>query len=262
MIRVVGWKDFSGQQGPPLQVALTIGTFDSLHVGHQRLIRGVVDNGCGAIPAVCTFAQNPAKVLGSRPFPGSILSFAQKIEKLEALGVALVILIDFSVEISKLAGKSFLELLASRLDIRKLVVGYNFHMGRGRDTNAQELVRILTESEIELEIIPATLYGDQVVSSSRIRDLIRQGRFGEARKMLTDDFRLDLRGVSIGRRGGDSSVRRSEITQVLPPGGEYQVRFATEDRDVPGTVLVRAEELAWHREFAGTETEIRFLKRE
>ena len=135
MIRVVGWKQLSEENSPLLPVALTIGTFDSLHAGHQRLIRGVVENGYGAVAAVCTFEQNPASVLGSRPLVGSILSFPQKIDKLEGLGVALVVLIDFSPEISKLTGKSFWELLSSRLDVKKLVVGYNFHMGQGRDTH-------------------------------------------------------------------------------------------------------------------------------
>ena len=223
-MRVIGWKELSGEEETPLlPVALTIGTFDSLHVGHQRLIRGVVDNGYDALAAVCTFRQNPAGVLGSRPFTGNILSFPQKIEKLEGLGVALVVLIDFSPEISKLTGKSFIKLLASRLDVKKLVVGYNFHMGKGRDTNAQQLVGILTGSGTELEIVPATMYREQVVSSSRIRRLIQQGRFTEVKDMLIDDFRLDLREVAIHRRQDGCGVHRSDIDQVLPRTGEYQV---------------------------------------
>jgi riboflavin kinase/FMN adenylyltransferase len=260
MIRVVGWRDFSAEQGPPLPVALTIGTFDSLHVGHQRLIRGVVDNDCGAVAAVCTFTANPTKVLGSRPFVGNILSFTQKIEKLEGLGIALVVLIDFSPEISKLTGRSFLDLLASRLDVKKLVVGYNFHMGRQRDTNPRELVEILNGSGTELEIVPATRYGEQTVSSSRIRELIRQGRFLEVKDMMKDDFRLDLRGVSIETRRGASSVRRSAIEQVLPRPGEYRVRFVTESGEFSGLITVGEQLLSWQKEFAGTETEIRFLE--
>jgi len=262
MIRVVGWKELSQEKSPLLPVALTIGTFDSLHVGHQRLIRGVVENGYGAVAAVCTFEQNPASVLGSRSFVGSILSFSQKVAKLEELGIALVVLIDFSPEISKLTGKSFLELLASRLDVKKLVVGYNFHMGRGRDTNAQELVGILTGSGTELEIVPATMYREEVVSSSRIRTLIRQGRLAEVKDMLKDEFRLDLREVVIQRRPGDCRVRRFDIGQVLPRIGEYQVRFITDNLEVAGVLTVGEEQLSWQKEFAGTLKEIRFLERE
>jgi riboflavin kinase/FMN adenylyltransferase len=262
MIRVIGWEELSAEKSPPVGVALTIGTFDSLHVGHQRLIRGVVENGYSALAAVCTFQQNPASVLGSRPFPGNILSLHQKIEKLEGLGVALVVLIDFSPEISKLTGKSFFELLASRLDVKKLVVGYNFHMGKGRDTNAQELVGILTGSGTELEIVPATMYREEVVSSSRIRVLIQEGSFAEAKDMLKDDFRLDLREAPVHRRHGRCRLRRSDIGQVLPRIGEYQVRFITDNLEVAGVLTVGEEELSWQKEFAGTEKEIRFLERE
>jgi riboflavin kinase/FMN adenylyltransferase len=269
MIRVVDWKELSEEKSPLFPVALTIGTFDSLHVGHQRLIRCVVDNGYEAIAAVCTFQQNPASVLGSRPFSGNILSLAQKIEKLEGLGVALVVLIDFSPEISKLTGKSFFKLLASHLDVKKLVVGYNFHMGKGRDTNAQELVGILTGSGTELEIVPATMYHEKVVSSSRIRTLVQQGRFTEVKDMLSDDFRLDLREVPIHRCQDGCRMHRSDIEQVLPRTGEYQVRYITDSLESAGTLTVGEEQLTWQtefatwqQEFAGKLKEIRFLERE
>jgi len=258
-MRILDWKDFTKGTGPSKQVALTIGTFDSLHVGHQRLIRGVVENGYGALGAVCTFHQNPALTLGNRPFRGSILSLAQKINKLEDLGVALVLLIDFSAEISTLSGKRFLDLLANRLDIKKLVVGYNFHMGRGRDTNARELVDILAASQTELEVVPATTYQEEVVSSSRIRESILQGRFQEVKDMLKDDFRLDLGDTSIRRRGDSSWVRRSEIHQILPKKGEYRVLFSTENAGFPGILCIEDEQISWQREFAGTEIEIRFF---
>jgi FAD synthase len=262
MIRVVDWKQLSEDNNALLPVALTIGNFDSLHVGHQRLIRGVVENAHEAVAAVCTFEQNPASVLGSRPFPGSILSFPQKIDKLEGLGVALVVLIDFSPEISKLTGKSFLELLASRLEVKKLVVGYNFHMGRGRDTNAQELVGILTGSGTELEIVPATMYREEVVSSSRIRNLIQLGRFTEVKDMLSDDFRLDLREATVERQQDSCRVRRSDIGQVLPRIGDYQVRFITDSLEVADVLTVGEEQISWQRNFAGTVKEIRFLESE
>jgi len=262
MMRTVEWKELAGQKGPPQQVALTIGTFDSLHIGHQRLIRGVVENRYGAIAAVCTFAQNPAKVLGNRPFTGSILTLPQKIEKLERLGIALVVLIDFSPEISKLSGKSFLALLAERLEVKKLVVGYDFHMGRGRDTNPQELVGILNGSATELEIVPATQFGTETVSSSRIRRLVAQGRFVEAREMLQDDFRLDLRGIAPRPADDFSLIRASDIEQVIPRAGTYRVRFTNDKLDIPGTVNIEEQRLTWQTEFAGKVQEIRFIERE
>jgi len=135
-------------------------------------------------------------------------------------------------------------------------------MGRGRDTNAQELVGILTGSGTELEIVPATMYREEVVSSSRIRTLIRQGRLAEVKDMLKDEFRLDLREVAVQRRPGGCRVRRLDIGQVLPRIGEYQVRFITDNLEVAGVLTVGEEQLSWQKEFAGTLKEIRFLERE
>ncbi len=257
-MRVVDWRELAGRDGRIEAVALTIGVFDSLHVGHQKLMRAVVENGCGALPAVCTFNPNPAEILGSRTHPGSILSFSQKMSKLEVLGVVLVVLIDFSAEISKLTGRRFLDLLASRLDIRKLVVGYNFHMGRGRDTGVGELKAMLAGSETDLEVVPATLYQDEVVSSSRIREAILQGRFKAARAMLKDDFRLDLTTTAILRQGEISKIRRSEIKQVLPKNGDYQVLFHSGGQTYPGRLTIGNDEIRWQKMFPDTETEIRF----
>jgi riboflavin kinase/FMN adenylyltransferase len=145
------------------------------------------------------------------------------------------------------------------LDIKKLVVGYDFHMGQGRDTNAQELVGILTGTGIELEIVPATMYKKEVVSSSRIRMLIQQGRLSEARDMLREEYRLDLRRVAIRRQRGSYRVRRADIGQVLPRIGDYQVRFITDKLDVAGNVMIGEERLSWQTKFAGELKEIRFL---
>jgi FAD synthase len=119
---------------------------------------------------------------------------------------------------------------------------------------------MLAGSQTELEVVPATAYQEEVVSSSRIRESILQGRFREVKDMLKDDFRLDLCETSIQRRGGSSWVRRSEIHQVLPKTGEYRVLFSTESAEFPGILCIEDEQISWQREFAGTEIEIRFLE--
>jgi riboflavin kinase/FMN adenylyltransferase len=154
-----------------------------------------------------------------------------------------------------------LGLLSSRFSIKKLVVGYNFKMGRGRDTGVQELVGILSGSDTDLEVVPATLYRQEVVSSSRIRDSIRQGRLDDVREMLQDDFRLDLQGIAVERRRGSSRVLRSHIEQVLPRIGEYQVRFISDNFECAGTLAVEEEQLRWRSGSAEPETEIRFVNR-
>lgn len=221
-MRVVGWEQLMGGRGQQAPVALTVGVFDSLHLGHRRLIRAVVDNPFGALGAVCTFRQNPAQVLGSRALPGSILSLRQKLQRLEGLGVAVVVLIDFSTEISTLTGKRFLDLLTGRLTIRRMVVGYNFHMGQGRDTGVEGLKALLDGSGTELQVVPAAYHGGEIVSSSRIRSCIREGRFDEAAAMMGQDYCLDLREAAVRRGPAGWSVARQGLSQVLPRCGPYE----------------------------------------
>lgn len=246
-MQVVDWPSLLAGELPHSRVALTLGVFDSLHLGHQRLIRAVVDNGWGVPPVVCTFRQNPALVLGSRAVPGSILSLRQKMQRLQALGIALVVLIDFSPEISTLTGKRFLELLTGRLTIQKMVVGYNFHMGQGRDTGVSELKSILSGSATELQVVPAALYGGEIVSSSRIRACVREGRFAEAEAMMGRGYALDFRELGSGLRPephtGGWRMPIGGISQVLPRQGAYRVVFRDARGERPGAVWIGETEI-------------------
>jgi riboflavin kinase/FMN adenylyltransferase len=230
--------------------------FDGIHLGHQRLIAEIVSGSPGIAPVVCSFRQNPAAVLGSRPVPGSILSLRQRGRKLATLGVRYLVLIDFSIEISTLTGAEFLAALERAFDIRRLVVGYNFHMGRGRATGIRELEFLLRPARAQLTVVPAAYHRNRVVSSSRIREAIVQARFREAREMLGEAFCLDLEGVQPAVRGGVASVARGSLAQILPAAGSYRAELRGGGKTVPATVSLSAEALEW--EAAGPVSEICF----
>jgi riboflavin kinase/FMN adenylyltransferase len=238
--------------------ALSIGVFDSLHIGHQRLLREVVAKRAEMLPVVCTFRQIPGSVLGTRPLVGSVLSFRQKLELLEGLGIVEVVLIDFSPEISKLTGKKFIDLLGQYLTIRKLVVGYNFHMGKDRDTDVERLSQITAERGAELVVVPATLYRDRPVSSSRIRHTIREGDLVEVRAMMGRPYCLDLREVGLETVGRLAVARRAALGQILPRPGEYPVTVATPTGKRSVRLSVAEDTVAWTRSWQEDEIEICF----
>jgi riboflavin kinase/FMN adenylyltransferase len=260
-VEIVGWEQLLAGRAYEPPVVLTVGVFDSLHLGHQRLIRAAVENGWGAPAAVCTFRQNPAQVLGSRAVPGSILSFRQKMERLKALGVAVVVLIDFSSEISKLTGKRFLDLLTGRLTIRRMVVGENFHMGQGRDTGVAELTAILSGSDMELQVVPAAHYEGEIVSSSRIRACIREARFDEAGAMMGQGYSLDLREAEVVRGAGTWRVPGAQIPQVLPRAGAYGAVLISPDGGREAVVWVGETDVRGEGEPIPEVGEIRFERR-
>ncbi len=255
-LTILPWESLVPRRGEPS--ALTIGVFDGIHLGHQRLIAEIVGGSRETVPVVCSFRQNPAAVLGSRPAPGSILSLRQRCRKLEALGVRYLVLIDFSLEISTLTGADFFAILERAFDVRRLVVGYNFHMGRGRATGIRELESILRPARTQLTVVPAAYHRNRVVSSSRIREAILQARFQEAREMLGEAYCLDLQGTEPLLRGSLSCVRRRLISQVLPPAGTYRVELRSGQRMVPALLALTGDTLEWEASAGQQATEICF----
>jgi FAD synthase len=221
---VLTWEDFTERRVRlDRPVGLTIGTFDGLHLGHRSLISAIAADSKAALPLAIAFNRNPALLLGKGEFPGLLLSHRQKLERLEALGVGAVAVVDFSEELSKLSGRVFVGLLRENLVIRTIVVGYNFRFGRDRDTDAGGLEQMLRGSGTEVRVTGPVLHRGSVVSSSRIRKTIQEASFAEAREMLSTDHSLDLRGLPVTRQGLVSLIARKAVTQVLPRAGRYTV---------------------------------------
>lgn len=223
-MRVIPWEDLVARRTAVEQpVHLTIGVFDGLHLGHRRLIESIGKGLPRCLPTVVTFSDAPARALAPHAFPGTILTFRQKLERLEGLDVRAAVVIDFSEEMSHLSGKAFVGLLKDNLAIEKIVVGYNFRFGKGRESGAGDLKEMLFDTGIEVQVTEPVRWRDQVVSSSRIRKTIQEADFSGAGSMLAARFELDLRGVDARREGDLLTVRRPAVPQVLPKEGAYRV---------------------------------------
>jgi FAD synthase len=225
---------------------LTIGVFDGLHLGHRRLMEAITagagDAAEGPLPVVITFRRPPGQVLTKSAEPGLILSLQQRLLRFALLGVGAVVLIDFSEELSTLAGREFIDLLRGRLAIERIVVGPNFRFGRNRDADVRDLDAMLEGSPTTVQVVEPVSLGGSVVSSSRIRRSVRAGRLDEAAAMLTVPHEVDLAGVRVvrGERGA-LSMRREDVPQVLPQAGTFAVTGRSAEGGVPGT-LTAAEE--------------------
>jgi riboflavin kinase / FMN adenylyltransferase len=257
---VIEWEDLlAGRTGLDGQACLTIGVFDGLHLGHRALIRAVIGDPC-AIPVVVTFRQSPALLFGKTSYPGSILSLRQKLLRLEGLGVAATVVIDFSDELSKLSGQDFVGRLRDSLAVGKIAVGHDFRFGRDRETDAEVLREIVRGTDTRVEVIEPVLYGGTVVSSSRIRQSIRAAAFREVREMLAADYTLDLRGVPQARESTRiRRMRRNDIRHVLPKPGSYPVSCEAEAAARKGLLTVGEDEVMLELESAGEIAEATFI---
>jgi riboflavin kinase/FMN adenylyltransferase len=237
---VATWEEFLAGRtvaGPALlerSARLTVGVFDGLHLGHRRLIAAITgtrgpDDG-KRLAVVVTFRRPPGHVLGRTDVPGLILSLPQKLHRLAALGVGAAVLIDFSREISTLSGRDFIDLLRGHLTIERIVVGPNFRFGKNRDADVRDLMAMLEGSPTTVQAIEPVRFGGRVVSSSRIRQLVREGGLD------------DLAGVAVAREGpGILRLSRAEVPQVLPAAGSYAVTGRSPEGGVTGTLEAAKE---------------------
>jgi len=228
-------------------MAAAIGVFDGLHIGHRALVARVLGRS-GLASAVVTFEKNPKRILSPSTFHGELSSLDQRLSLIESMGVDICVLIDFSGDFSKLAGRSFLSMLSEGGALRFLAVGRDFRCGHRLDTDSKAIRAFCEELSIEVELLEPVQWGGHPVSSSRIRKAVLEGRLEEAAQMLGRPYEIDLKGaqaLASGRLlpGGD---------QAKPPPGGYEalagLRGPNEESSIVATL---GEDGAWSIADAG-----------
>jgi riboflavin kinase / FMN adenylyltransferase len=221
---VQSWDELQDRGAEKRPLAAAVGVFDGLHIGHMRLIREVLGRE-GLAKGVVTFRENPKKVLRPSDFHGDLFTLDQKLEAFSALGLELCVLIDFSGDFSKLAGRKFLSLLRDRSDLRFLAVGADFKCGHRLDTSAEDIRNFYEGLGVETRLLEPVLWSGRPVSSSGIRRAIMDGRLDDVRSMLGRDYELDMRGARASSEG--RGFRLAAMPgQVEPPPGKYRVTVA------------------------------------
>ena len=171
---------------PPMNgpIALTIGTYDGVHLGHQHLFQELKKYGT---PAVVTFSNHPAEVL-KPPAPPLIDTLEQKIYRLEKSGIGLTLILPFTPELSSLSYDIFLKQIHDRLPFTHLILGEGSrfgHQAQGTQENIEALAKTLS---FETRYLPKFLFEGEPVSSKKIRQLITTGNFEQAFRLLGRKF--------------------------------------------------------------------------
>src|SRR5512136_2570076 len=163
---------FSNLQSPisNTPTVLTIGAFDGVHLGHQHLIRSVVESAQAGQrrSALVTFFPHPSVVLG-RAEPFYLTSNEEKLEQLEQLGLDLAVIVEFTTETTHIRAAEFVNLLIENLSMREMRIGHDFALGYKREGNAAFLRAMGIERGYSVRMIEPVLLDGQPVSSSRIR---------------------------------------------------------------------------------------------
>jgi riboflavin kinase/FMN adenylyltransferase len=234
-LKIIEWNDVVQRRvNLSSPSAATIGVFDGLHRGHEALISRVVSKAPEFLPVAFTFGVNPKKFTKPHRYAGSIFTLQQKILALEGAGIEACVLIDFSSNFSKLAGSEFVSTLVRSFGVRSFVVGSDFKCGHRLSTDAEALKTIAGSLGADAEIVEPLCFEGEIVSSSRIRSAISDGRMDLALAMLGRPYTLDLRGVEIGLDGDDAVVSLRKWGVAEPGHGTYQVTFVFDERRYVG----------------------------
>jgi riboflavin kinase/FMN adenylyltransferase len=182
---------------------LTIGVFDGVHRGHREIIRKLTtDAHANHAPAVLlTFEPHPASVLSGQEIK-CLTTPDERAELLSSLGVDIVITQPFTRELAASTAMEYMSRIKQALDLKHLLIGYDFALGKGREGNATRLTEIGRELGYDVEVIHAVSDESGVISSTEIRKLVGTGNVGEAAKLLGYYYPLGgevIRGAGRGR---------------------------------------------------------------
>jgi riboflavin kinase/FMN adenylyltransferase len=210
---------------------VTLGNFDGIHLGHQALIAGAVsDSKKLALPSVVlTFEPHPLSVLAPDRAPKLILAHKDKMQLLQTFGVDIVAVQHFDLAFAALSAEDFVrDLLVRRLKARKIWVGKDLRFGQGRSGEVEDLRRWGRELGFEVAVVEPILVDGNRVSSSRIREFLRDGRVDAVKTMLGRYHFISGRVVEGHRRGKDlgfPTANLSSRAEVLPLDGIYATLF-------------------------------------
>jgi riboflavin kinase/FMN adenylyltransferase len=189
-----------------------IGNFDGVHLGHQSLIRKVIElSGDYFIPSVITFEPDPEIVFSNKE-KKYLTILNQKKEYLFSLGIKEIIVVHFTKEISYISKDSFVQLFLNNFDLDTLVCGKDFKFGHKGEGSSDFLIKTNIKN-FKVDVLEHVLYNDEKISSTLIGNLIREGNLNLARKLLNHDYSIE------------ADIFKSEILteNIVPLKGEYDV---------------------------------------
>lgn len=239
---------------PPGGTVVTIGNFDGVHLGHREIFRRVVGEARArrAAATVITFEPHPLRLLAPDKAPPRINTPREKVRLIRASCIDLLVILPFTSRLAGMSASSFVDdLLVGKLDVRHLVIGYDYAFGRNREGDAAFLGAAARRSGFTLEVLQPLRAGNEIYSSTRIRQALEQGDVAGVVGVLGRHFTLDgkvVSGAGRGRRLGFPTANLATEKELLPREGVYAIRVRHRRRMYDAVV-----NLGRRPTFAGTE---------
>jgi len=260
---------------------LTLGVFDGLHLGHQLIMKTIVERAraVAAVPTVITFEPHPRAVLHPESAPPLLQTFDQKIEALGVLGIEQTIVIHFDEAFSQIRAQDFLrDVVVDRLQAKEVYLGCGFAFGHNREGNIELLRAVSNDLGFFADEVPEVRLRGRRIGSTRIRELLHQGRVNLARRMLGRPYGVEgrvVRGAERGVKLGFPTANIHPQNRVIPLNGVYVTAALIDGQwqrsvtnigtrptfESDATTSVETYVMNWSGDLYGDVVRVRFLRR-
>lgn len=259
---------------------LTIGNFDGVHLGHQAILRKVVDrateiNGTGI---AFTFEPHPLKVLAPERSPKLLNTFHGKIRLFDAAGIQVVICASFTRAFAGQDPEAFArDVLHKKIGAKEVYVGYDYAFGRGREGGIDFLKKMGLAYGFDVGVVDAVEVDGVVVSSSLIRDLVSAGSVAEAARFLGRRYSIEgvvVPGSHRGQTLGFPTANLRTLNELIPGHGVYAVLAEVDCRRLQGVasigvrptfgggpVSIEVYLFGFHEDIYGRHVDVSFVER-
>ncbi|MBI3754172.1 MAG: bifunctional riboflavin kinase/FAD synthetase [Deltaproteobacteria bacterium] len=209
---------------------VTIGNFDGIHRGHRKVLDAVRKRAQQLnVPAVVyTFEPHPLKVVAPHKSPPLLTTLEEKIGLIKASGIDYLILARFTKEFASQHPKKFVEdVLVKQLKAKEVWVGHDYAFGKGRAGTIEHLKELGNKFGFKVSVIPACKKRGLIVSSSKIREYVKDGKIKQAASLLARPYAVSgkvVKGRNVGKHLGFPTANISVHNELIPKDGIYAVR--------------------------------------
>lgn len=260
----------------------TIGTFDGIHIGHQKILKRVVKlaKKQDYEPVVLTLFPHPRMVLQKDDSIKLLNTIDERVALLKSFGIKDVIVKTFTKEFANLSAKDYVkQILVEELNTKQIVIGYDHHFGKNRSANINDLKAFAEQYDFKIEEISAQDIEDVTVSSTKIRNALDNGEVALANSFLGYNYYITgvvVKGKGLGRTINfpTANIDIKEDYKLIPKDGVYVVKSTIENKTVYGMMnigtnptvggksrTIEVHIFNYNKDFYNTELKIEFLKR-
>ena len=245
-------QEWQAKFGSSARSVVSVGNFDGLHLGHQRILREVVQRArsVGAIAAAVTFHPHPLKVLRPAQAPPLVETLEQRMASLASMGLDAAVVLHFDKAFAALTAQEFVRgILVDGLHAGAVLVGQTFRFGHKQAGDVTLLTEMGRECSFDVEIVPPVTMDGWIVSSTAVRRAVQEGRAADAARLLGRPFALSgpiERGAGRGSTVLVPTLNLAPEQELMPKTGVY----ATEVR-VGGRTYEAATNVGYRPTFGG-----------